>query len=79
MKDQFNLNSILATIALAAMMWIGNATVDNGKKLSSMESVSIERAIGNVRVEKKLDDLAIEVSRQRDSILKVEMQMQLRK
>ena len=74
---QINLNSILLAITLSVMLFIGKATVENGNKLSSIESVATERAILTTRLNEKVDSLTNEISLQKVAIAAVQAQLAL--
>lgn len=74
-ERQVNLNTILMFIALGAMAWVGNETVANGKHLAAIDSIQGLRSESTTRLEKKVDELTSELTKQRDIVFDIRLQL----
>jgi len=70
-----NMNSILMCIALGGLAWMGNETVQNGKLLASIVAVNPERVATVNRLEKKVDDLSVVVTKSQESIYELRIKL----
>lgn len=70
-----NLNTIIMLFVLGAIAWAGNEVVQTGKSVTAMVAINNERLDASKRLEKKVDDLAGEVNRQRDSLFELRIKL----